>query len=52
MAQGDNPRGRPGFAADAHRQSALAATSPYEPDDQAFADAVSSFGDEADLGRV
>ncbi|EUA20662.1 antitoxin MazE family protein [Mycobacterium xenopi] len=35
----------PGFAAEAHRQSALAAASPYEGDDQAFVDAISSFDD-------
>ncbi|MGB6206236.1 antitoxin MazE family protein [Mycobacterium sp.] len=34
----------PGFAAEAHRQSALAAASPYEPGDQAFTDAISEFG--------
>lgn len=36
----------PGFAAEAHRQSALAAASPYEAEDQAFVDAISWFGDE------
>ena len=35
----------PGFAAEAHRQSALAAASPYESEDQAFVDALSWFGD-------
>ena len=38
----------PGFAAEAHRQSALAAASPHEADDQAFVDAISSFGDVED----
>jgi len=38
----------PGFAAEAHRQSASAAASPHEADDQAFVDAVSSFGDDED----
>ena len=38
----------PGFAAEAHRQSALAAGSPYEADDQAFVDAISSFGGDED----
>lgn len=37
----------PGFAAEAHRQSALAAASPHAADDQAFVDAISWFGDEA-----
>jgi len=36
----------PGFAAEAHRQSALAAASPHEADDQAFVDAISSCDDE------
>jgi hypothetical protein len=36
----------PEFAAEAHRQSALAAASRYERDDQAFVDAISSFDDE------
>ncbi len=36
----------PGFAAEAHRQSALAAASAYEAEDQAFVDAISWFGDE------
>jgi hypothetical protein len=36
----------PGFAAEAHRQSALAAASSYEREDQAFVDAISCFGDE------
>lgn len=35
----------PGFAAEAHRQSALAAASPHEQEDQAFVDAISWFGD-------
>ncbi|MEJ7741279.1 MAG: antitoxin MazE-like protein [Nocardioidaceae bacterium] len=38
----------PGFAAEAHRQSALAAASADEPEDQAFVDAISWFGDEGD----
>ena len=38
----------PGFAAEAHRQSALAAASPLAAEDQAFVDAISWFGDEAD----
>ena len=38
----------PGFAAEAHRQSALAAASPHAAEDQAFVDAISWFGDEAD----
>jgi hypothetical protein len=33
----------PGFAAEAHRQSALAAASPYEREDQRFVDAISWF---------
>jgi hypothetical protein len=37
-----------GFAAEAHRQSALAAASPHEADDQAFVDAISSLGDDED----
>lgn len=36
----------PGFAAEAHRQSALAAASAAAADDQAFVDAISWFGDE------
>ena len=36
----------PDFAAEAHRQSALAAASPHEQDDQAFVDAISWFADE------
>jgi len=36
----------PGFAAEAHRQSALAAASPDEAEDQAFVDAISWHGDE------
>lgn len=35
----------PGFAAEAHRQSALAAASSYEAEDQAFVDAISWFND-------
>lgn len=38
----------PGFAAEAHRQSALAAASPYEAEDQAFVDAISWFSDDAE----
>jgi len=38
----------PAFAAEAHRQSALAAASPHEAEDQAFVDALSWFGDEPD----
>jgi hypothetical protein len=33
----------PGFAQEAHRQSALAAAAPAEADDQAFVDAISLF---------
>lgn len=36
----------PGFAAEAHRQSALAAASPHAAEDQAFVDAISWFGDD------
>ena len=36
----------PGFAAEAHRQSALAAASPDEAEDQAFVGAISWHGDE------
>lgn len=36
----------PGFAAEAHRQSALTAASPQAAEDQAFVDAISWFGDE------
>lgn len=36
----------PGFDAEAHRQSALAAESAYGPDDQAFVDAISWWGDD------
>jgi hypothetical protein len=36
----------PGFAAEAHRQSALAAASAHEADDQSFVDAISSVGDD------
>ena len=35
-----------GFAAEAHRQSALAAASRHEADDQAFIDATSWLADE------
>ena len=38
----------PGFVVEAHRQSALAAASSYEADDQAFVDAISSFDDDED----
>jgi hypothetical protein len=40
----------PGFAAEAHRQSALAARSPHAAEDQAFVDAISwlESGDETD----
>jgi hypothetical protein len=38
----------PGFAAEAHRQSAIAAASNYEADNQAFVDEISSFGDDED----
>jgi hypothetical protein len=38
----------PEFAAEAHRQSALAAASAHAAEDQAFVDAISWFGDEAD----
>lgn len=34
-----------GFAAEAHRQSALAAASAWESEDQAFVDAISEFGE-------
>jgi hypothetical protein len=34
----------PSFVAEAHRQSALAAASPAERDDQAFVDSISEFG--------
>jgi len=34
------------FAAEAHRQSALVAASPYAEDDQAFVDAISWFNGE------
>jgi len=36
----------PGFDAEAHRQSALAAGSPHEADDQDFVDALSWFTDD------
>ena len=35
----------PGFAAEAHRQSVLAAASDHAVDDQAFVDAISWFGE-------
>ncbi len=38
----------PEFAAEAHRQSALAAASPHRTEDQDFIDAVSWFTDEDD----
>jgi hypothetical protein len=38
----------PEFAAEAHRQSALAAASPHAAEDQAFVDAISCFTDEED----
>lgn len=38
----------PGFAAEAHRQSALAAASDQAVDDQAFVDAISWFGEGGD----
>lgn len=38
----------PGFAAEAHRQSALAAASPHAAEDQAFVDAISWLGDAGD----
>jgi hypothetical protein len=36
----------PEFAAEAHRQSAIVAASPQEPEDQAFIDAISEWNDE------
>ncbi|MGH8995276.1 MAG: antitoxin MazE-like protein [Acidimicrobiales bacterium] len=42
------PARAPGFAAEAHRQSALAAASPHEAEDQAFVDAISWLGGEGD----
>jgi len=36
----------PGFAAEAHRQSALAAATLHEADDQAFVDAISWLSNE------
>ncbi len=36
----------PGFAAEAHRQSALAAASAHAADDQAFIDAISWLADD------
>lgn len=41
----------PGFAAEAHRQSALAAASPHDAEDQAFIDAISEFGDRDEDGE-
>lgn len=38
----------PGFAEEAHRQSALAAASDRAAEDQAFVDAISWFGQEDD----
>lgn len=38
----------PGFAAEAHRQSALAASSCHAAEDQAFVDALSWLGDDGD----
>ena len=38
----------PEFAAEAHRQSALAAASPHAADDQAFVDAISWFSSETE----
>ncbi len=38
----------PGFADEAHRQSALAAASLHAAQDQAFVDAISCLGDEGD----
>jgi len=38
----------PGFAAEAHRQSELAAASPHATEDQAFVDAISWLGDDSD----
>lgn len=38
----------PGFAEEAHRQSALAASSDHAADDQAFVDAISWFGNQDD----
>lgn len=38
----------PEFAAEAHRQSALAAASSHATEDQAFVDAISWFADEGD----
>jgi hypothetical protein len=38
----------PGFAAEAHRQSALAAASDHAAEDQAFVDAISWFGEDDD----
>ncbi|MHB1508806.1 MAG: antitoxin MazE family protein [Acidimicrobiales bacterium] len=38
----------PGFAAEAHRQSALAAASAHAAEDQSFVDAISWFAEEGD----
>ncbi len=38
----------PGFAAEAHRQSALVAASQHEAEDQAFVDAISWFRHQSD----
>ncbi|MGH9071404.1 MAG: antitoxin MazE family protein [Acidimicrobiales bacterium] len=38
----------PGFAAEAHRQSALAASSPQAAEDQTFVDALSWLGTDGD----
>ena len=38
----------PGFDAEAHRQSALAAASSHEAEDQAFVDAISWFRNDGD----
>ncbi len=38
----------PGFSEEAHRQSALAAASAYEEDDQTFVDAISTSDDDED----
>lgn len=37
-----------GFADEAHRQSALATSSPHAAEDQAFLDAISRFGNDGD----
>jgi hypothetical protein len=41
----------PGFAAEAHRQSELAATSAHAAEDQAFVDAISWLSDENDASK-